>query len=64
MRGEATLDKYFEVVNKRGIEDLLYCGRVPAANVPGCTAAEAVLYKPWSLVVPTCTASCLHQRPQ
>ena len=21
------------------------------------------LYKPWSLVVPTCTARCLHQRP-
>ena len=41
----------------------LYCGRVPAANAPGCTAAEGLLYKPWSLVVPTCTARCLHQRP-
>ena len=30
---------------------------------PGCTAAEGLLYKPWSLVVPTCTARCLHQRP-
>ena len=39
-----------------------YCGRVPAANAPGCTAAEGLLYKPWSLVVPTCTARCLHQR--
>ena len=39
------------------------CGRVPAANAPGCTAAEDLLYKPWSLVVPTCTARCLHQRP-
>ena len=42
---------------------VLYCGRVPAANAPGCTAAEGLLYKPWSLVVPTCTARCLHQRP-
>ena len=40
----------------------LYCGRVPVANAPGCTAAEGLLYKPWSLVVPTCTARCLHQR--
>ena len=40
-----------------------YCGRIPAANAPGCTAAEGLLYKPWSLVVPTCTARCLHQRP-
>ena len=43
---------------------VLYCGRVPAANAPGCTAAEGLLYKPWSLVVRTCTARCLHQRPQ
>ena len=42
---------------------VLYCGRVPAASAPGCTAAEGLLYKPWSLVVPTCTARCLHQRP-
>ena len=42
---------------------VLYCGRVPAANAPGCTAAEGLLYKPWSLVVPICTARCLHQRP-
>ena len=42
---------------------VLYCGRVPAANAPGCTAAEGLLYKPWSLVVPTCTARCLHQKP-
>ena len=42
---------------------VLYCGRVPAANAPGCTAAEGLLYKPWSLVVPTCTARCIHQRP-
>ena len=39
-----------------------YCGRVPAANAPGCTAAEGLFYKPWSLVLPTCTARCLHQR--
>ena len=39
---------------------VLCCGRVPAANAPGCTAAEGLLYKPWSLVVPTCTARCLH----
>ena len=32
---------------------VLYCGRVPAANAPGCTAAEGLLYKPWSLVFPT-----------
>ena len=42
---------------------VLYCGRVPAANAPGCTAAEGLLYKPWSLVIHTCTASCLGQRP-
>ena len=42
---------------------VLYCGRVPAANAPGCTAAEGLLYKPWSLVIPTCIARCLHQRP-
>ena len=24
---------------------VLYCGRVPAANAPGCTAAEGLLYK-------------------
>ena len=42
---------------------VLYCGRVLAANAPGCTAAEGLLYKPWSLAVPTCTARCLHQRP-
>ena len=40
---------------------VLYCGRVAAANAPGCTAAEVLLYKPWSLVVPTCTARRLHQ---
>ena len=36
---------------------VLCCGRVPASN------AEGLLYKPCSLVVPTCTARCLHQRP-
>ena len=41
---------------------VLYCGRVPAANGPGCTAAEGLLYKPWSLVVHTCTARCIHQK--
>ena len=41
---------------------LWYYGTVPAANASGCTAAEGLLYKPWSLVVPTCTARCLHQR--
>ena len=40
----------------------LYGDRVPAANTPGCTAAEGLLYKPWFLVVPTFTARCLHQR--
>ena len=44
------------------LDIVLYCGRVPAANAPGCTAAEDLLYKPWSLVVHTCTARCLHQR--
>ena len=39
------------------------CNRVAAANAPECTAAEGLLYKPWSLIVPTCTARCLHQRP-
>ena len=42
---------------------VLYCDRVPVANAPGCTAAEDLLYKPWSLVVPSSTARCLHQRP-
>ena len=42
---------------------VLYCGRVPAANAPGCTAAEGLLYEPWSIVFPTCTARGLHQRP-
>ena len=41
---------------------VLYCDRFPAANAPGCTAAEGLLYKPWSLVFPTCTARCLHQK--
>ena len=27
---------------------VLYRGRVLAANAPGCTAAEGLLYKPWS----------------
>ena len=39
---------------------LLYCIRVPAANVPGCSEAEGLFYKPWSFVVPTCTPKCLH----
>ena len=43
--------------------NVMLCGRVPAANAPGCTAAEGLLYKPWSLVLPTRTARCLHQRP-
>ena len=34
---------------------VLYCGRVPAANAPWCTAAEGLFYKPWSLVIPTCS---------
>ena len=42
---------------------VLYCARVPAANAPGCTAAEGLFYEPWSLVAHTCTARCLHQRP-
>ena len=41
---------------------VLYCGRVPAANALGCTAAEGLLYNPWSLVLPTCIARCHHQR--
>ena len=53
-------ERLTNVVSTYGI--VLYCGRVPAANAPGCTAAEGLLYKPWSLVV-TCTARCLHQRP-
>ena len=28
-------------------------GRVPAFNAPGCTPAEGLLYKPWSLVDPS-----------
>ena len=56
------------ITNKNVINNTVYCivlyfGRVRAANAPGCTVAESLLYKPWSLVVPTCTARCLHQRP-
>ena len=36
---------------------MLYCGRVPAVNAPVCTAAEGLLYKPWSSCFPICTAS-------
>ena len=43
--------------------NVLYCSRVTAANAAGCSAAGGLLYKPWSLVLPTCTARCLHQRP-
>ena len=32
---------------------VLCCSRVPAANAPECTAAQGLLYKPWSLVIPT-----------
>ena len=35
----------------KDVSTVLYCGRVPAANAPGCTAAEGLLYKPWSLDV-------------
>ena len=54
----------FSISRPSLVRIVLYCGRVPAANAPGCTAAEGLLYKPWSLVVPTCTARYLHQRPQ
>ena len=40
-----------------------YYKNTNVVNAPGCTAAEGLLYKPWSLVVPTYTARCLHQRP-
>ena len=56
-----THNNYAMTVNTTSV---LYCGRVPVANAPGCTAAEGSLYKPWSLVVPTCTARCLHQRKE
>ena len=52
--------------HKLGLDDyyiVLYCGRVPVANATGCIAAEGLLYKPWSLVVPTCNARCHHQKP-
>ena len=52
-----------ETLKFKNRQFVLYCGRVPAANAPGCTAAEGLLYKPWSLVIPTCTARCLHQSP-
>ena len=38
-------------------EIVLYCGRVPAANAPGCTAAECLLYRPCSF-----SRSCLHRQ--
>ena len=40
---------------------VLYCGTVLAANATGCTAAYGLLYKPWTSVVPNCTARCLQQ---
>ena len=53
----------FNIPKARVWSVVLYCGRVPASSAPGRTAAEGLLYKPWSLVFPTCTARCLHQRP-
>ena len=53
----------FLIVRTRIFCIVLYCDMVPAANAPGCTAAEDLLYKPWSLVLPTCTARCLYRRP-
>ena len=54
---------YHLVIYMQSNKIVLYCGRVPTANAPECTAAEGLLYKPWSLVFPTFTARCLHQRP-
>ena len=45
------------------MHSVLYCGRVSAANAPGCTAVEGLLYKPWSLVFPTCTTSVSTRDP-
>ena len=38
----------FLIVRTRIFCIVLYCDMVPAANAPGCTAAENLLYKPWS----------------
>ena len=58
---------YFKCVSanmsSKHLRIVLYCSRVPTANASGCTAVGVLLYKPWSLVVPNCTARCLHQRP-
>ena len=40
------LDCIAVVQDKPNDSLLLYCGRVPAANSPGCTAIEGLLYKP------------------
>ena len=36
---------------------VMLCGRVQAAKAPGCTAAEGLLYKPWSF-----SRSYLHRK--
>ena len=51
--------KYFEI--KFNCYGLGLCGRVPVVKPPDALQPKA--YKPWSLVVPNCTARCLHQRP-
>ena len=48
---------------QRVIRGMYVCNSVPAANAHGCTAAEGLLYKPWSLVVLTYTARSLHHTP-
>ena len=44
---------------------VLYCIVLRSRQLmpPGCTAAEGLLYNPWSLVVPTCTARSLQTGP-
>ena len=41
---------YFREIIHESKICMYVCGRVPAANAPGCIAAEGLLYKPWSSV--------------
>ena len=45
MNGNSSVN-YVVILLKILFSTVLYCGTVPAANAPGCTAAEGLLYKP------------------
>ena len=43
--------------------NVLYCGKVPAANAPRMHCSLRLIVQTLALVIPTYTARCLHQRP-